>query len=267
MKSLKKLMNLDKRTALITGGAGHIGFIMAKTLAELKANIVLLDISETECRKKTKQIARRYGVKALPLVVDLMDDDSVRSVAQTIKSNLGRLDILINCAALVGTSKLKGWAVPFEQQDINTWRMAMEVNLTSVFNLVQSCKDLLAHSGHGAVINISSIYGMAGPDMKLYEGLDMGNPAAYSVSKGGLLQFTRWLATVLAPDIRVNAISVGGVFRNHKDIFLKRYQERTPLKRMAREEDLKGAVAYLASDLSGYVTGHNLVVDGGWTAW
>lgn len=267
MKTLKKLMSLDNRTALITGGAGHIGFAIAESLAELKANIVLLDINENECRKKAKQIAHRYGVKTLPLAVDLTDEDPVRNVAQTVKSNLGRLDVLINCAALVGTSKLKGWAVPFDQQDINTWRLALEVNLTSVFNLVQSCKNLLVNSGHAAVINIGSIYGLVGPNMKLYEGLNMGNPAAYSASKGGLLMFTRWLSTVLAPDIRVNAITVGGVFRNQKDIFLKRYQERTPLKRMATEEDLKGAVAYLASDLSAYVTGHNLVVDGGWTAW
>lgn len=267
MKSLKKLMDLDKRVALITGGAGHIGFALAEALAELKADIVLVDINEKECRKKAGQLAQKYRVKALPLVVDLADDDSVKNVAKAVKNDLGRLDILVNCAALVGSSKLKGWAVPFDQQDINSWRLALEVNLTSVFNLTQACKELLSRSGRGSIINISSIYGMVGPDMKLYEGLDMGNPAAYSAGKGGLIQLTRWLATVLAPGIRVNAITVGGVFRGQKGIFVKRYQERTPLKRMATEDDLKGAVVYLASDLSGYVTGHNLVVDGGWTAW
>ena len=108
---------------------------------------------------------------------------------------------------------------------------------------------------------------MVGPDMRLYENTPVGNPAAYAASKGGLLQLTRWLATVLAPDVRVNAITPGGVWRDQPTEFYERYVGSTPLRRMATEEDLKGAVAYLASDLSAYVTGHNLVVDGGWTAW
>ena len=119
----------------------------------------------------------------------------------------------------------------------------------------------------GAVILFASTYGMVGPDMRLYAGTPMANPAGYSASKGGLLQLMRYFATLLAPRIRVNAISPGGVWRNQPELFLERYVARTPLGRMAAEGDLKGAVAYLASDLSAYVTGHNLVVDGGWTAW
>ena len=108
---------------------------------------------------------------------------------------------------------------------------------------------------------------MVGPDLRIYEGTGMGNAAAYAASKGGLLQLTRWLATTLAPRVRVNAITPGGVWRQQPEAFRKRYIDRTPLGRMATEEDFKGAVAYLASDLSRYVTGQNLVVDGGWTAW
>jgi NAD(P)-dependent dehydrogenase (short-subunit alcohol dehydrogenase family) len=117
------------------------------------------------------------------------------------------------------------------------------------------------------VINIGSTYGMVGPDLRLYQDTDMGNPAGYAASKGGIIQITRWLATALAPDVRVNSISPGGVWRDQPENFHKEYISRTPMGRMAVEEDLKGAVAYLASDLSAYVTGHNLVVDGGWTAW
>jgi NAD(P)-dependent dehydrogenase (short-subunit alcohol dehydrogenase family) len=106
-----------------------------------------------------------------------------------------------------------------------------------------------------------------GPDLSLYEGTGMNNPAAYAASKGGLLQFTQWSATVLAPDIRVNAITPGGVFRGQDKAFVARYTQKTPLKRMAQEEDFKGAVAFLASDLSTYVTGQNISVDGGWGAW
>ena len=128
-------------------------------------------------------------------------------------------------------------------------------------------KDALAAGGHGSVINISSIYGLSGPDWRLYEGTSLGNPAAYAASKGGLIQMTRWLATTMAPKVRVNAIAPGGVFRNTPEPFLGRYISRTPLARMATEEDFMGAVAYLASDLSAYVTGQCLAVDGGWTAW
>ena len=266
MKTLKELTNLGKRIALVTGGAGHLGFVLAEALAELGADIILLDVDKSSCESKAEEIEKKFHHKAVPYIADLTDDKMVRDVAQKIKKQFGRLDILVNCAALVGTSKLKGWAVPFEEQDVNTWRKALEVNLTAVFSLTQACQKLFT-PGNASIINVSSIYGMVGPDRGLYEGTGMGNPVAYSASKGGLLQLTRWLATTLAPDIRVNAVTIGGIFRNHKEPFLSRYRAKTPLKRMASEEDVKGAVAYLASNLSNYVTGHNLVVDGGWTAW
>jgi len=177
------------------------------------------------------------------------------------------MDILLNNAAYVGTSGLTGWAVPFEQQTSDTWRKAMEVNLTAVFNLTQASREALIASGHGSIINIASIYGIVGPNLDLYEGTSMGNPAAYAASKGGLVQFTRWCATVLAPQIRVNAITPGGISRNQSETFLERYVSRTPMKRMGTEEDFQGAIVYLASDLSKYVTGHNLIVDGGFSVW
>ena len=179
----------------------------------------------------------------------------------------GQIDIIVNCAAFVGTSGLEGWAVPFEQQSDKTWRRALEVNLTAPFVLVQAAAADLRVSGHGSVINISSIYGLSGPDWRLYEGTSLGNPAAYAASKGGLIQATRWLSTTLAPHVRVNAIAPGGVFRDTQEPFLSRYTARTPLGRMGREEDFMGAVAYLATDLSAYVTGQCLAVDGGWTVW
>jgi NAD(P)-dependent dehydrogenase (short-subunit alcohol dehydrogenase family) len=125
----------------------------------------------------------------------------------------------------------------------------------------------MKRSDGASIINVASIYGIVAPDYSLYGGTTMGNPAAYAASKGGLLQLTRWLATTLAPDVRVNAITPGGVFRNQNPDFVKRYEAKTPLGRMARESDFAGAVAYLASDMSGYVTGQNLVVDGGWSVW
>jgi NAD(P)-dependent dehydrogenase (short-subunit alcohol dehydrogenase family) len=173
----------------------------------------------------------------------------------------------VHCAALVGQDELPGWNTPFAEQTVEAWDAALRVNLTSAFVLVHEAREALAGSGHGSVILFGSIYGLVGPDPALYEGTQLANPVAYGASKGALLQLVRYLATTLAPRVRVNAISPGGVERGQPDAFRRRYEARTPLGRMATEEDVKGAVAFLASDLSAYVTGQNLVVDGGWTAW
>lgn len=260
-------MDLQGRVALITGGAGHIGSVLGEALAELGAGIAVLDKNEKSCTELAHSIQKTYGVETFSLVIDLSKEKRMRSVSKSILSRFKRLDILINCAALVGTSKLKGWTPPFFEQDADTWRLALEVNLTAPFILIQSCAELLKASGHGSIINIGSIYGMVGPDLRLYKNTKLGNPVAYATSKGGLLQLTRWLATAPAPDVRVNAVTIGGVWRDQPKNFHTRYKERTPLKRMATEEDVKGAIAYLATDLSAYVTGHNLIVDGGWTVW
>lgn len=267
MKSIKQLMDLSGRTALVTGGAGHIGMAFCETLAEAGASVAVLDIDPARTKECAARLISRYGVKAMGLAIDLADTDAVIAAPAQVAGVLGGLGILVNCAGFVGTSGLKGWITPFEEQSVDTWRAALEVNLTAPFALIQAATPLLRASGHGSVVNIGSTYGVVGPDMSLYEGTAMGNPAAYAASKGGLTQLTRWLATTLAPDIRVNCISPGGVERGQPEPFADRYVARTPLARMGTEEDMKGALLYLASDLSAYVTGQNLLVDGGWTAW
>lgn len=267
MRSLKDLMSLQGRVAVVTGGAGHIGSAMAEALAELGAHVVILDNQEEVAEKVAGKLLKEYSVEPLPLVADLSQNDEIRKIPEKVLAKFDRIDILVNCAALVGTSQLKGWVTTFAEQGAEAWDKAIQVNLTAPFLLSQACTPALAASGHGSIINIGSTYGVVGPDMRLYEGTSMGNPAAYAASKGGILQYTRWLATVLAPNVRVNAITPGGVSRGQPESFQKRYVERTPLQRMATEEDFKGAVGYLASDASAYVTGQNLIVDGGWTAW
>lgn len=227
------------------------------------AQVAIVDKDKTACELR----ASTLGANAFPFACDLADEQSVRATVRTVIHSFGGLDILIHCAAFVGTTQMTGWGVPFEQQTVSAWDAALRVNLTSAFVLSQEAKEALIQSQHGSIILFSSIYGMVGPDMELYSGTTMANPAGYGASKGGLLQLTRYLATVLAPQVRVNAISPGGVWRNQPDVFQKRYEAHTPLHRMAIEEDLKGATMFLASDLSAYVTGQNLVVDGGWTAW
>jgi NAD(P)-dependent dehydrogenase (short-subunit alcohol dehydrogenase family)/CMP-N-acetylneuraminic acid synthetase len=262
-----KKASLEGRVAVITGGAGYLGKTMASALAEMKCKIVIVDIDSSRCDSVAAEIKNAFGVSVLSLPVDLSNERDVRNIPIKVFEAFGRMDILVNNAAYVGTSGLNGWAVPFEQQSSDSWRKAVEVNLTAVFNLTQASCDMLKRSGHGSIVNIASIYGIVGPNLDLYEGTSMGNPAAYAVSKGGLLQFSRWCSTVLAPEIRVNAITPGGIFRNQDQHFIEKYVGRTPLKRMAREEDFQGAIVYLASDLSRYVTGQNLVIDGGYSVW
>ena len=266
-RSLRELMSLDERVALVTGGAGHIGRVIAGGLAELGANIAIVDMPTSRGSDVAAKLSECWPVKSGMFDCDFEQSAAVQDLPRRVREKFGRIDILVNCAAFVGTGGLEGWAVPFEQQSASTWRRAVEVNLTAPFILIQAAAEDLSASGRGSVINISSIYGLSGPDWRLYEGTSLGNPAAYAASKGGLIQMTRWLATTMAPRVRINAIAPGGVFRDTPEPFLSRYVARTPLARMAREDDMKGAAAYLASDLSAYVTGQCIAVDGGWTAW
>lgn len=268
MRKLAELMDLSERRGLVTGGAGHIGLAACEAMLELGATIAVLDVEKAACEKRVEELSQLRPDSAVAVPCDLRDEAATRQAVRDIINRLGGLDIVVHCAAYVGTTSMSGWAVPFEQQTVAAWEAAMQVNLTSAFVIVQETRQALSSSGHGSVIFFGSTYGVVGPDIRLYEGTSMGRqPAGYAASKGGLLQLTRYLATVLAPRVRVNAITPGGVWRGQPDLFHQRYIARTPLERMAGEEDLKGAVAYLASDLSGYVTGQNVIVDGGWTAW
>lgn len=265
--TVTRLMDLAGRKALVSGGAGHIGGAVGETLVELGADVCILDLNMPDCRQRVASLTDIREDSATAVSGDLSDENSTRAAVRQTVERLGGLDILIHCAAYVGTTEAPGWAVPFEQQTVAAWDTALRVNLTSAFVMVQEAREALAASGHGSVVLFASTYGMVGPDFRLYEDTSMANPAGYGASKGGLLQLMRYLSTALAPRVRVNAISPGGVWRDQPEVFQQRYVDRTPMGRMATEEDLKGAVAYLASDLSAYVTGHNLVVDGGWTAW
>jgi NAD(P)-dependent dehydrogenase (short-subunit alcohol dehydrogenase family) len=263
LNTLTDLADLSGRRALITGGAGHLGRVMAHTLAGMGADLVLVDLDSEKLEETGEELNDRFPSKVRTFFCDLESEDERGDFAKTVLET-GGINILINNAAFVGTSELHGWAEPFEKQTLVAWRRAMEVNLTAAFHLSQLFAPSLKVNRGSSIINIGSIYGSIAPDWSLYEGTDMTNPAAYGVSKAGLVQLTKWLATTVAPDIRVNSLSLGGVERGQPQEFIGRYIKKTPLGRMACEADIIGPIAFLSSDMSSYVTGHNLSVDGGW---
>lgn len=266
--SVAQSLSLQGRKALVVGGGGHIGRAACQVLAELGASIAIADVSKNGMAETISDpvVSLAGGVKALP--VDLRNDEATREMTHSAIDFLGGLDIVIHTAAFVNQANTQGYATEFSKQQIGPWRDAMDINLTSVFSIVQEAETSLRKSDCASVVLFGSIYGLGGPDNRLYEGMEgVGNAAAYAASKGGVIQLTRWLATTLAPKVRVNTISPGGIERGQGAEFLKRYSARSPMGRMGNEDDLKGAIAFLSGDLSRYVTGHNLVVDGGWTAW
>lgn len=266
-QSVAQFMDLSGRRALVAGGAGHIALAVEETLIELGASVIVLDLDAAACQQRVERLSQLRPGSAIPLACDLADEIQTRQSVRTATQQMGGLEILVHCAAYSHAANGDGWTGPLEQQTVKAWDAALRVNVTSAFVLVQEARAALERSGHGSVIFFGSIYGTVGPDVRLYTDTPLSNSVAYGVAKGGLAQLTRYLATLLAPRVRVNMISPGGVWRNSPQAFVERYIARTPLGRMCTEEDLKGAVAYLASDLSTYVTGQNLQVDGGWTIW
>ena len=258
-----ELTDLTGRTAVVTGGAGPLGAVLADALATAGARVVVVDLRSEAC---TATVDALPGVGHLAVAADLLDPQGLSSVIETVEQ-LGACDVLVHNAAFTGTSGVPGYAVPFEEQTDEAFAMALALNLTAPFSLTRRLAPLLRAGGHGSVVNVSSIYGLVGPNMGLYEGTRMGNPAAYAASKGGLAQLTRYLSTVLAPEVRVNAFAPGGIARGQDDAFVERYERLTPLARMGTEDDFRGVVTWLASDASAYVTGQVIAVDGGWTAW
>jgi len=263
-RSISELSRLDGRVSLIIGGAGHIGSVAAAGLAELGSKIALVDLNHDRIHSVAESLRSAHGADVFELAADLEDESAVRSIPQLVVKHFGRIDVLVHLAAIVNP-ELGGWTTKFEDQSVTQWRRGIEINLTSAFLLAQGCVEHLRKSPNGSMIFFGSTYGIVGPDWSIYDGTDMGNAAGYAASKGGIIQLTRWLATTLAPSVRVNTLSPGGVYRDHLEVFRNAYANKTPLKRMATEEDYKAGVAFLASDMCRYVTGNNFVIEGGWT--
>ncbi len=267
MNTVWDLFQLKGKVAIVTGGAGKLGSQMADALAEAGAHIVVASRDLEKCRAKADALSAAHA-EAMPVSVDVTSADSVRAMVDAVVARFGRIDVLINNAY---SAKAK----PFEQMSAEEFESASRGALTSTFLCSQAVAAVMRAQQSGVMVNIASIYGLVSPDHRIYGRSGIDNPCNYGPAKAGVLQFTRWLAAYLAPHhIRVNAITPGGFYNpqfhdrlDYEDVFVANYRHKTPLGRMGNETDLKGAVVFLASAASEYVTGQNIIVDGGWTIW
>jgi NAD(P)-dependent dehydrogenase (short-subunit alcohol dehydrogenase family) len=260
------LFDLQGRKALVVGACGNIGSSLCRGLAAHGADVVIADLDGEACRALAQELALSFSGLYTPAPGDCTTEDGIQSV-MLVCDTLGPLQIVIHCIGLISSVPIPGYAVPFEKQSLESWELALKANLTSAFLLAQNVYKRLDQSGTASIIFLSSIYGSLGPVWSLYENTSMGNPLAYGASKGGLQQLMRHLATLWAPAVRVNCVSPGGIQRGQEPDFIRRYEERTPMRRMATPEDIIGPVIFLASSAACYVTGQNIFVDGGWSSW
>lgn len=267
------LFDLSERTVIVTGGAGLLGRQFAKTLYSAGASVVIADLDGDRAVRVADEIDSSKK-RAIAFQVNIT---SQAEVQELVNSSLGKfkgIDILVNSAAMdpkFDPAHAAQQSGAFEDYPLSAWNDALEVNLTGMFLVTQAVAKQMAAKDRGVIINICSTYGLVGPDQRIYQRENEPpryKPVYYSVTKAAVLGFTRYLASYYAgKNIRVNALSPGGVFNDHDDDFVKNYAARTILGRMAKEGEMNGAILFLASDASSYMTGANLVVDGGWTAW
>ena len=243
---------------VVTGAAGVLGAALCDALMARDVSVVATD------KHQPDSLPAMATGQFTWLQADLEQAESRAQLVDGIRSlATGSLGI-IHHASFVGDSDLEGWVGPLESQSGETWNRALEVGLTAAFCITRDlAKELQAKPG-SAVVHVSSIYSALGPDWSLYEGTALGNPAAYGVAKAGSEQLTRWMASTLAPHVRVNAVAPGGLKRNQPQEFLERYQTKVPLGRMGNETDVVNSVLFLLSSQSSYITGQVLVVDGGY---
>ena len=276
--SVLKQFDLTNCKALITGGAGFLGLQFSEAIAELNGKPLLIDINEKQLKEAGKKLSDIGYKNFSSYVVDISDEKKCKEAYKIIWKENNGIDLLINSAALTKAgieSSDNNFFAPFEHTNQKLWEEGLKANLTSTQLACKIIGTKMAEKGKGNIINIASDIGVISPNQNIYEpdqhgyaGVDFNSPAFYAVSKAGVIHLTKYLATYWAKkNVRVNCISPAGVYRNQDLSFVKKLSEQIPMGRMALPNEFKGAIAYLASDASSYVTGHNLIIDGGRTIW
>lgn len=268
----KNLFSLTGKVAVVTGGAGLLGQVFCQALVTAGANVAIIDLDKRATDKTAATIKKAETQKVIAVECDITSQESVSAMVKTVVTQLGGIDILLNNAASKGSS-LDQFFAPFENYSLQAWREVMAVNIDGLFLVAQSVGSQMKKQGGGSIIQVSSIYGVVAPDQRIYQGSEyngrpINTPAVYSVSKAAVLGLTSYLSTYWADSkIRVNTLTPGGIESGQNSEFNQKYSNRVPLGRMGEASELTGALIYLASDASSYVTGQNIIVDGGLSAW
>lgn len=269
----RNLFDLSGKSAIVTGGLGILGRHFCAGLADFGAEVAVIDLDEAAAAGFAKEIAETYGVRSVGIGCDVSIEASVAAMVDRVVAAFGKIDVLHNNAA-TKSSDTAAFFAPFEDYDLKAWREVMAVNLDGMFLVASHAgKQMLLQGRGGSVIQTASIYGLVAPDQRIYEGSEymgraINTPAVYSASKAGVIGLTRYLAAYWAgKGIRVNSITPGGAESGQNATFKANYSARVPMGRMAQPHEMVGALVYLASDASSYVTGQNMTVDGGLSAW
>ena len=268
--SINRLFSLKNKTIILTGSAGRLGIRFSHVLSEAGANVVLVDIESKQNKKLETDLARKYHTHPVAFNLDISKQSDMKRLTKDVLARYKKIDVLINNAHFI-PRKHAQLDAPFEEYPLEIWDQAININLRGLFLCCREIGKVMSKQKNGVIVNISSIYGIVGADQRIYGKSRLNSPSFYATTKGAMVNLTRYLAAYWQrKNIRVNTLTLGGVFdeklHQNKE-FVKKYSEKTILGRMARKEDYDGALLFLSSDASSYMTGANLVIDGGWTAW
>lgn len=268
--SINRLFSLKNKTIILTGSAGRLGTRFAHVLSEAGSNVVLVDIENKQNKNLEADLAKKYHTHPIAFNLDISKQSDMKKLAKDVLARYKKIDVLVNNAHFIPRDHPQRDA-PFEKYPLELWDKTITTNLRGLFLCCQEIGKVMSKQKKGVIVNISSIYGITGADQRIYGKSRLNSPAFYAATKGAMVNLTRYLAAYWhRQNIRVNTLTLGGVFdpKLHKDKnFVKRYSDKTMLGRMACKEDYDGPLLFLASDASSYVTGTNVIVDGGWTAW
>ncbi len=270
---VEKWFRLEGKTAVVTGAVGILGKYFCRGLSSVGADVAVIDLDEDSCQNFANELRQEYGTNAMGVACDITSPEEVGQMVEEVVGTLGKINVLHNNAA-AKSKDLTEYFTSFEDYSYREWQEMMRVNVDGMFLVAQAVgKQMLSQGQGGSIVQTASVYGVVAPDQRIYEGseymgVEINTPAVYATSKAAVIGLTKYLATYWAKEnIRVNAITPGGVESGQNEQFQSLYSKRVPLGRMGEASEMVGALVYLASDASSYVTGQNLIVDGGLTTW